>query len=61
MLSLRTGWAAEPVFTVTVQSAFSPRSLQAVMTAAPSARPVTFPVPSTDATEGSLDDQIRKK
>ena len=60
-LSLSTGRAAAPFFTVTVQPAFSPRSLQAMMTAVPSARPVTFPVPSTDATEGSLEDQMRKK
>ena len=47
--------------TVTRQAVFSPRSLQAMMEAVPSEWPVTFPVPSTDATDGALDVQIRKK
>ena len=58
---LSTGWLAVPFFTVMVQAAFSPRSLQAVMTAVPSARPVTLPVPSTVAAAGSLEVQMRKK
>ena len=47
--------------TVMVQVVFSPRSLRAVTAAVPSAWPVTLPVPSTDATAGSLEVQIRKK
>ena len=56
-----TGRATVLLRTVTRQAVFSPRSLQAVMEAVPSEWPVTLPVPSTDATEGALDVQIRKK
>ena len=60
-VSLSTGRFTVPFCTVMVQDAFSPRSLRAVITAVPSDRPVTLPVPSTDATARLLEVQIRKK
>ena len=63
MMRLRVTWsragfllAASPLSlrTVTLQAAYSPRSVMALMVASPALRPVTRPSPSTVATVGLL-------